>query len=66
MFILLLARLPNACLLLVQLLYDPFSEVDIYARVKMNTELKIFLIKLSPLENVVLLVPRWFVEIYQL
>ena len=66
MFILLLARLLNAyVLLLVQLFYDPFSEVDSHTRVEKDIELKSLLIKLSPSKNVVLLVPRWFVEIHQ-
>lgn len=55
--------MPVCSLLLVQVFYDPFSEADSHTRVEMNTELHSFLIKLSPSKNVVLLVPRWFVEI---
>lgn len=65
MFILLLARLLNACVLLVQLFCDPFSQGDSHTRVEMNVEVEIFLIKVSPSQNVLLLVPRWFVEIHQ-
>lgn len=39
------------CLLLVQVLYDPFSEADSHTRVEMNSELHSFLIKLSPLKK---------------
>lgn len=49
-------------LLLVQVLYDPFSEADSHTRVEMNSELHSFLIQLSPLKNGALLVPIWFVE----
>lgn len=63
MFILLLARPLSAyVLLLVQPFHDPFSEGVGHSRVEMNTEQKTFLKKLSPLKNVVLLAPKWFVE----
>lgn len=43
MFILLLARLLNTCvLLLVQLFYDPFSEADSHTRAEVNIELNFF------------------------
>lgn len=53
MFILLLARLLNACVLPPSPSVScPFSEADSHTRVEMNTELHSFLIKLSPSKNV--------------